>query len=152
MSGKTGKQLKGDFGLFTLSLILVLMVAIMLGAAVYIKENTQKIKLNIEVSVKADDRGSWGLSFLKSAEKGKTYAETIGSSLAVNKDLFIKDSKEEMEKAITQAVRLDSINKAVSLSSGLTLGIIKQQSEISFFNIAVPGGQMMKMEIREGGI
>ena len=158
MKIKTGKM-KGDAGLFILAFMVLVSLLSMIGVYWYTTNQISKVKVNVDLIVRADDRGSWILTFLKSGDGEINLAEALGGMKAENhKEVWGKYIRKapgnfrfSAENIIEKWAGAGDRQRSFVIKNILNdLGKLSSASENYEIDLPAPGGDRLNLEVKEG--
>lgn len=152
------RNLKGAVEFYALGFILLLGLLSAVLAHFYIANQLSKIKVDVEVSINAEDSGSWASSFLKAGNARTGHMEILGSTAAENYRDFIgkhiykgPDSYPySIEAVLEKWGSIEKQKRALALGNNIKLGSVADPQEKYIIELPVPGGEKAALKIEEG--
>ena len=149
------KNIKGEVGLFLMTFITLFAILTSLAVYWYTTNQISKVKLDVELTIRKNDVGSWSTAFLKSTVDSLSYMELLGDTKSGNykesigRYIYKKDgAPNSIENIIEKWHSIDGIKRQINLN-GITVGTIEDQKIRLLLDIPLPGGQKSQIEILE---
>jgi len=141
-------RMKGDVGFLPLFLVIMLIMIFIIATMWALANLKFQLNTKFNIDIKADDRGTWALSFLQTDLTGTNYLQALGSSVAENHLDFLEPEFNSIQNTLEKLRKAERFNRSVSVQGRIKIGNPEQGSERFLIDIPVPGGEKKQLEIR----
>jgi|SRR3989338_5961038 len=138
---------KGSAALYALGFLIVIIVIVIIVIKSLTAINISSVKVNLDISIKSDDTGTWVLSFLRTNNNGNSHIQSLGSVYAENYMENIETDIGSIKNTLEKSWRIERFSRSVSILGKIKIGDTTQD-ERSLIDIPLPGGTKTALEIK----
>ena len=136
---------KGLLGGVFIAIIVVVIIA--LFAAIYLIKSVSQVNIKVNVHLRADDSGSWAISFMKAENPSRSNIESFALAALAEDKISVEPEMQWIKESLEYQNKMDGIRRSITIQNR-EIGESGNDSELSSIIIPLPGGGINEIKIK----